>query len=280
MFKMTRLAALMAAALLPLSLPLPANAHDAAASGAHPSMFEHMLKSMDTNGDGRISRDEYLAAAATKFQAIDAQHKGRVDAADIASSPAALERIDHRAQALVDRLDHNGAGYVTSDEFVAAAQKRFARMDRNGDGRLTPDEMAADRRHGKHDGGGDKADKHAPAAQQRFARADANGDGAVTADEYIAAARKLYAEFDTKHDGKVTAAEIEASPHTQERAVHVADRMVRHMDGNGDGVVAQDEFMAAAQKRFARIDRNGDGFIDAGEADGARWAGRSHKPHS
>jgi Ca2+-binding EF-hand superfamily protein len=280
MFKLTRMAALMAVSLFPLSLTILAHAHDAAEPGAHASMSEHMLKSMDSNGDGRISRDEYLAAAATHFQAIDAQHKGRVDATDIASSPAALERIDHRAQAMVDRLDQNGAGYVTSDEFVAAAQKRFARMDRNGDGKLTPDEMTTERRHGGHDGADDKAGKHAQAAQQRFARIDANGDGMVTPDEYVAAARKLYAEFDTHHDGKVTAAEIEASPRTQERAVHVADRMVRRMDGNGDGVVAQDEFMAAAQKRFARIDRNGDGFIDADEADGRHWAGRNHKPNS
>src|SRR5579862_4705023 len=33
--------------------------------------FEHMLKKWDTNGDGRISLDEYLAAAASRFQQID-----------------------------------------------------------------------------------------------------------------------------------------------------------------------------------------------------------------
>jgi Ca2+-binding EF-hand superfamily protein len=278
MFRFTHLAALAAIPLTALSLCASAQQDPVAAPVGHPLLFQHMLQKMDTNGDGRVSLDEYLAAANAHFKSIDSQHKGSVDAADIASSPEATARIDHRAQSMVKRLDTAGNGFVTQDEFVAAAQQRFARLDENADGKLTPDELTAARRHhGSAEPANGKSNKRAQFARH-FDKIDANHDGVVTIDEYVSAARTLYAQFDSAHDGKVTAAEIESSPRTQERAVHVADRMVRHMDANGDGVVSQDEFVAAAKTRFARIDKNGDGFIDADEASGRRWAGRGHKP--
>ena len=244
---------------------------------ARPSFFHHMLKTMDTNGDGRISLDEYLAEAAKHFQAIDAGNKGSIDAADIASSPAALARIDGRAEGLVKRLDPAGNGYVTLDEFVAGAQKRFARLDRNGDGKLTPDELTFG--HGRRGGNGASAANGDVSrfARQRFDKLDANHDGVVTLDEYVAAATAMYRQFDTAGNGKVTAAEIESAPKTQERALRVANHMVARMDTNGDGTVSKDEFLAAAKARFTKIDKNGDGFIDADEVNGRRWAGHGHR---
>lgn len=244
------------------------------ATTSRPSPFERMLKSMDSNGDGRISLDEYLGEAARHFQAADSQNKGRIDAADLASSPQAITRIDHKAERMVRRLDTAGAGYVTPDEFVAAAQKRFARLDKNGDGKLTPDELTFGR--GRQGGNATAAagGKGGGFAAQRFGKLDANHDGVVTLDEYVAAAKTLYSQLDTAHDGKVTAAEIEAAPKTQERALHVANRLVARMDTDGDGSVSKDEFLAAAKARFARLDKNGDGYIDASEVAARRWAGK------
>jgi Ca2+-binding EF-hand superfamily protein len=279
MYRTTRLAALAALPLTALSLCAVAQpANPAAAPGNRQDFFAHQLEKMDANGDGRISLDEYVAAADARFKSIDAQNKGSIDAADIASSPAAVARIDHRAEAIVKRLDTAGNGYVTKEEFLAEAQNRFARMDGNGDGKLTPDELAAS--HGPH---GDRAGKagggHASSGRKHFDKLDANHDGVVGKDEFMAAAAAKFAQFDTGGNGKVTAAEIEAAPKTQERAVRIADRFVKRMDSNGDGVVTQDEFVAAAKARFARLDTNSDGYLDAGEEEGARhWAGRRHGP--
>lgn len=255
----------LAAAIALAVLPLGAAAAPAPPGTAPDGRAANMLRRLDSNGDGRISLDEYLAAATQRFQAIDAEHHGSVDAAAIASSPAALERIDRRAERLVHRLDTAGNGYVTQAEFVLAAQNRFTRLDANGDGRLTPDELAA-AHHGHGRSAGPQAPDNAQArATRHFDRLDANHDGVVTADEFIAAAKAMYAKLDVRHDGKVTAADIAASPRAQRRALRVANRLVRRIDANGDGLVTRDEFIAAAKQRFARLDRNGDGFIDAAE---------------
>ena len=276
MSRTTRLAALAAIPLTALSLCAAAqSAKPAAAPGTRPDFFAHMLEKMDSNGDGRISLDEFVAAAGARFKSIDTQNKGSIDAADIASSPEAVARIEHRAERIVKRLDTAGNGYVTKDEFLAAAQDRFARMDGNSDGKLTPDELATPR--GPH--GNKSAKAGAAFAQRHFDELDANHDGVVTKDEFLAAASAKFALFDTAGNGKVTAAEIEAAPKTQERAIHIADRFVKHMDANRDGVVSQDEYIAAAKARFAALDKNADGFIDADEAKNARhWAGMDRGP--
>jgi len=108
--------------------------------------FTRMLQKSDANGDGKISLDEYLAAAGTRFEQADTQNKGAVTADQIANSPHAHERMERRAEGLVKHLDTAGKGFVTADEFVAAAKTRFAKLDRNGDGKLTPDELSTPHR--------------------------------------------------------------------------------------------------------------------------------------
>lgn len=228
--------------------------------------FGHMLQKWDANGDGKISLDEYLAAATARFEQIDTQNKGSVNAAQIANSPNAAKRMDRRARGLVKHLDTGGNGYVTRDEFVAAAKTRFAKLDRNGDDKLTPDELGPMHR------GKEPAAKHAEFAGRRFERLDTNHDGVVTLDEYTAAAIVRFKALDSAGNGRVTADEIANSPSAHERAERVSVRIVKRLDTNGDGAVSREEFLAAARQRFARIDRNGDGFITADEIGQRRWA--------
>jgi len=270
MYRTTKLRLLIA---IPLAtLALGALAQNAPATvGTHPAFFQHMLQKMDTNGDGRISEQEFLAASAARFKTIDSANSGRVDAQQMLNSPAAVERVQKRAQSMVRRLDKAGNGYITQDEVIAAAQKHFARMDKNADGKLTPDEFTP-RHGGRVSADAARNERRAASIQKHFAHLDANHDGAVTRDEFVAAATARFQQIDVQGTGKVTAAQIAGSPKAQERAARVVAHIVQRLDTNGDGAVSRDEYLAAAKKRFSRLDKNGDGFIDADELPAHRWA--------
>lgn len=139
---------LLAAAAAICDLPFAAFAQsaDSAApvAGARPSAFDHMLKKMDTDGDGKISSAEFQAAAAARFAAIDTQGANRITAEQIANSKLARERSEKFAERAVKKIGSDGA--ITKDQYLAAAQARFAKFDKNGDGYVTPDEMPAGHR--------------------------------------------------------------------------------------------------------------------------------------
>jgi Ca2+-binding EF-hand superfamily protein len=248
------------------------------ADPGHPSFYQLMLQKMDTNADGRISFDEYVAAASARFKSIDTQNKGAVDAADIAASPIVLQRDEKIATAIVKHLDTSGKGYISQDDIVASAQARFARMDKNGDGKLSPDELTAPGHRARAQFANADASnpewqqKRAEFKQKYFDRIDADRDGVITPDEYIAAANARYNKADVNGSGELTAQQIASSPRTAAREQRFAAREVKHMDTNGDGVVSQDEYIAAAKARFARFDKNSDGFIDADEMPAHHWA--------
>jgi hypothetical protein len=56
-----------------------------ATAGAHPAFFQRLLKKTDSNGDGRISLDEYLAAAKARFARLDTNGDGFLQADELAA---------------------------------------------------------------------------------------------------------------------------------------------------------------------------------------------------
>lgn len=266
-----------------------ATAHTASsgAAGTRPSFFQHMLEDMDSNGDGKISLDEFVAAATKRFQSIDTQNKNSITAADIAASPVMAKRDERIAQHIVARVDTAGNGYITRDEALAAAKTRFAKLDTSGTGQITLSQFeVAVAQFGKHAPPAAKANTNGNGkfvqiahkmAQRKFDKLDTNHDGTVTLDEYLAAAGARFDALDSAHTGKVTAQEIAASPKMLRHDEFAARRALRHMGAPADGSVTQDQYLAAAKARFAKLDANGDGFLEADEVTGRRWAGGATK---
>lgn len=152
--KLVLAAAFAAACALPFAAFAQSTGSTATAPAARPSLFAHMLKKMDTDGDGKISSAEFQAAAAARFNAIDTQGTGKITAEQIADSKGAKERGEKFAEREVAKIGTNGV--ITKDQYLAAAQARFAKLDKNGDGYITADEAPVG--HGR-------GDKHAAAQQ-------------------------------------------------------------------------------------------------------------------
>jgi len=275
---MTRFTQLALAAALPtalLSLVALAQTATPPTGDGHAGRFAHELKKLDTDGDGRISLDEFLAGATARFKAADVKNAGTLTASQLAASPLAQKRDARVADMLVRHLDTAGKGYVTADDFAAAAQKRFASIDTQGSGKVTLEQFAAARPgklerlafavHTADSASGAHAGFHQKFAQAAFAKLDANGDGVVTQDEFVAAAKAKFAALDTGHAGKLTAAQIAASPAAQQRDLKIAEHVVKKLDTDGDGSVSLAEYLAGAKARFSRLDRSGDGYLDASD---------------
>ena len=62
------------------------------ASAQAPSPAD-IIKNWDKNGDGAVSKDEWIAAGrpAERFDAVDANHDGKVTAEELAAAMAAMK---------------------------------------------------------------------------------------------------------------------------------------------------------------------------------------------
>lgn len=101
-----------------------------------------MLLNADANGDGVVTRDEFLAARAATFARVDLNHDGVIDSSDIDKIRRFRPQAADKAQALVGDLDLNHDGKVTTTEMKSAPAPVFDRFDTNHDRRLDQGELA------------------------------------------------------------------------------------------------------------------------------------------
>ncbi|WP_376871417.1 EF-hand domain-containing protein [Albirhodobacter sp. R86504] len=165
------------------------------------------------------------------FAAVDADGDGKITQEEFAAHRASMQ-AERIAQ-----LDADKDGKITVEELVAhqdkmateRAQKRaeamVAAMDADGDGVLTTEEMAAHGGKGDHKGGDRKGgERKGDGAHKGDRKADGKGDG------------------DRKGDRK---------------------DMFDRIDANDDGVVTQDEVTAMEAKMQERMERRGEGRMEA-----------------
>lgn len=94
----------------------------AVAAQAQVQDSQQYLQRMDTDGDGRVSRDEYLAWMSYAFDQRDLDHDGVLQGEELPGRRGKpITRTAHRAT-LVERFarqDANGDGYLSARELLA-----------------------------------------------------------------------------------------------------------------------------------------------------------------
>ena len=118
----------------------------------------------------------------------------------------------------------------------------FDRLDLNRDGKLTAGEIPEP-------------------MQRRLSQMDANGDGAITRKEFAAAVIKRMQNSRTAEGGQRSPQQGRIKPQREPNAA----TMFQRIDRNSDGRISLDEAPERMKDKFARMDANGDGFIDEQE---------------
>jgi Ca2+-binding EF-hand superfamily protein len=134
-----------------------------------------------------------------------------------------------------------------------------------------------------------KAEKpKAPPLAQLLKSADANGDQKLDLAEIQGKAPKFpekrFAALDKNHDGYLEASEMPKAPKADAEGAGAGKdkgraemrEKLKAADTDGDGKLSQEEYAAAfpnaPAERFARLDRNSDGFVDRSDRESGEAA--------
>lgn len=101
-----------------------------------------LFASADANADGDVSKPEFLAARAGRFDALDLNRDGALSRDEFtAAAPGLRERL--MAPIMFGQFDANSDGRVTREEFAKAPTPGFDSADANGDGKVSQAELKA-----------------------------------------------------------------------------------------------------------------------------------------
>ncbi|HEX3675472.1 MAG TPA: EF-hand domain-containing protein [Rhizomicrobium sp.] len=258
------------AAFAQMEAPPPPDMPGAGAEHAPGRMADRFLDEFDLNHDGKVTHDEFNRTLAAHFAQI-AGKSGSVSEDQFIG--AHLKDLRARSDAMFRRLDWNGDGRLSLDEFLEPARARFEIADRDGTGTIPC------------------------AVKQQAAYRSDGGEPHRRAGGGFRGRGNLCAKNDLNEDGKLTRAELDKSVSIEfsgaakggslnadqfygimvARFRDAAGKMFDRADSDHDGKLTLAEFAAREEKLFARLDKNGDGVITRDELSSSR-RGRGFAP--
>jgi hypothetical protein len=120
------------------------------ATGGYASGLRTMdeMHNIDANGDGKVTKAEWLAYQKKVFEALDKNKDGEVDEKEFMAPSSTMATFATGGYArglqtkeMMHKIDANGDGKVTLDEYLAYQTKVFDMMDKNHSGSLGPQEF-------------------------------------------------------------------------------------------------------------------------------------------
>ena len=205
---------------------------------------DRMLRSYDTNKDGRITRAEMNNILGARFAAATHHTRG-MSVEQFLAARANEFRIAN--EAMFHRLDWNGDGKLSLQEYAAPQHIRFVQLDQAGQGYVFC-------------GVGDLS-RGGKTGMAAFCREnDLDMDGRVTRTELDQAISKRFSIGKTQ---AMSLAQFIASEEQRYQPTNL--RAFRRLDEDGDGTLTIQEYAANEIAQFSRLDKNGNGIVEPSE---------------
>lgn len=255
---------------------------DFGASYARGRLAEQFLAEFDINKDGKVTHDELNRTLATQFMAASGNAPTMTEDQFINGH---LKDLRQRVTEMFHRMDWNGDGKLSPEEFAAPEHARFEAMDRDGTGVVScrsssrsyaQDDAAPPRANNapnaNSSGGRRRSSSNGGRGKSAFCHeADLNNDGQVTRAELDKAIAQEFAG--ASKGGFMTFDQFYAFEQSRARDIygHVFDRL----NASHSGKLTLQEYAAPDEKLFARLDKNHDGTVTADEmmsSRGSRYA--------
>jgi Ca2+-binding EF-hand superfamily protein len=273
----------------------------------HRKFFERLVRMGDTDKNGELTREEFDHAMQQSEEPVTDINK----VGNLGGGPPARPNMDPKR--IFQTLDKNKDGKLTRDE-VQGRPRLLALFEKLGKEELTLEDVSSALGNASKPNTkklAKKAAKKAAKAQSAdatdskemsdstasgstpafFRMLDTNHDGRLSPEE-LAKAGDLFEKLDLNHDGFLDPKELMSPPQAKvaqesgpaarpgkqfgkkRNGEHMV-QMIMRADADGDGKISQEEAPPQLKKHFARLDTNGDGYLDRSELEA--WAKRIQK---
>ncbi len=133
--------------MLFIAMPCVAWSADQMGKKEMDAKFDQLFRTVDSNGDGKISKEEAelkAPAMADGFDAIDTNHDSGLTKAEIKAFTAGLEKKRRLFQLRLEKADKDKNGMLSKEEARALPNlsAHFDEIDTNSDGQLNVKEIS------------------------------------------------------------------------------------------------------------------------------------------
>ena len=230
-------------------------------------MMQKWQERFDTNGDGRIEKEEFSKAVRAEYDRYNVSKDDKLTKEQFENFWND-RHTEHRVRAF-QFLDSNGDNSISKDEVKQLARRFSGFITRFDDRGIDLKDFQGRRGFGWHHKGWGMMGE---TVQDLLQEADLDKNAYVSDAEFETFLIGQFDKADTNKDGKLTQEEF--AKVLNDFAKPMVVRAFQMFDANGDNVISFAEFNKHLETRFAFMDRNEDGVIEQKELSFGRFKGK------